>query len=92
MDASFAIDAAHRALVLVLLLSLPAVVTAAVIGLGIAVLQAATQIQDQSVSQALRLVAIIGVLLLTARWCASEIFHFADLLLAGVGLGSVRGS
>lgn len=92
MDTNFAVDAAYRGLVLVLLLSLPAVVTAAVVGLAVAIVQAATQIQDQSVGQALRMVAIVIVLLLSARWIATEAYRFADMMLASVGLRGSHGS
>jgi len=86
MDANFAVDMAYRGLMIVLLVSLPAIVTAAVVGLAVAILQAATQIQDQSVGMALRMVALTAVLLLTARWAGSEIYQFADQLLSGVGM------
>jgi type III secretion protein S len=53
MDAAVVIDASYRMLIMVLLLSLPAVITAGVVGLLTAVAQAVTQIQDQGIAQAL---------------------------------------
>ena len=49
MDSAVVIDACYRALTLVLWLSLPAVLTSAIVGLGTAIVQAVTQIQDQGV-------------------------------------------
>jgi type III secretion protein S len=80
------VELSHRALMLVLWLSLPAVLTAAAVGLAVAVMQATTQVQDQSIGQALKLIAVFLVLAVTAKWAAVEIFHFADQLLGSFGL------
>ena len=72
---------------LVLLLSLPAVLTSAAVGLAVAIAQAVTQIQDQGVAQALKLIAVLAVLALSSKWIATELYHSADQLLASVGLG-----
>jgi type III secretion protein S len=87
MDTAVVIDASHRALMLVLLLSLPAVLTSAAVGLLSGIAQAVTQIQDQSVAQALKLIAVMVALALAAKWIAGTIFHMADELLTSVGLG-----
>jgi type III secretion protein S len=87
MDAAVVIDASYRALMVVLLLSLPAVITAGVVGLLTAVAQAVTQIQDQGISQALKLIAVLIALLLSSKWIATEIYHTADQLLESVGMG-----
>ena len=78
MQANTLLEITHQALILVLLLSLPAVITAAVVGLGAGIVQAVTSIQDQSIPQSLKLVVVLVVLLLTARWMGVQIFAFAD--------------
>jgi type III secretion protein S len=87
MDSAVVIDAWYRALTLVLWLSLPAVLTSAIVGLGTAIVQAVTQIQDQGVSQAVKLIAVFVVLALTSKWIATELYHTADQLFTSVGLG-----
>jgi type III secretion protein S len=87
MDMTAIIQAGNRALTLVLLLSLPAVLTSALVGLLTGIAQAVTQIQDQSVAQALKLIAVLAALALSWKWIAAEIFHMADQLVASVGLG-----
>ena len=87
MDSAAVVDASYRALTLVFLLSLPAVLTAAVIGLATAIAQAVTQIQDQGVAQALKLVAIVAVLALSSKWMATQMYHNADRLFTSVGMG-----
>lgn len=63
---------------LALLLSLPVAVTALVVGLLIAVFQAATQIQDQGLPTTAKLVVCSCVLLATHQWMAVEIRTFAE--------------
>jgi type III secretion protein S len=88
MDTTVVIEASHRVLMLVLLLSLPAVVTSGVVGLLSGIAQAVTQIQDQSVAQALKLIAVLVALGLSSKWIAGTIYHMADQLFTSVGLGA----
>lgn len=87
MDSTVVIDACYRALTLVLLLSLPAVLTSAIVGLGTAIVQAVTQIQDQGLSQAIKLISVMIVLALSSKWIGTELYHTADQLFSSVGLG-----
>ncbi|MGH8240378.1 MAG: type III secretion system export apparatus subunit SctS [Steroidobacteraceae bacterium] len=86
MDTAVVIDASYRALMLVLYLSLPAVITAGAVGLLTAVAQAVTQIQDQGISQALKLIAVLIALALSSKWIAVELYHAADQLLNSIGM------
>lgn len=70
-----------QSLILVLLLSLPIVGVAAFVGLLVGLLQGLTQIQDQTISFALRLIASFAVLALTARWMGSELVLFTGAIL-----------
>lgn len=73
-------DLTHKALVLILLLSLPPIITAAVVGVLISLVQAVTQIQDQTLSFAFRLIAVVVTLLITARWLGDQVLIFtADI-------------
>jgi type III secretion protein S len=90
MDTPSITDLTMRALMLVLWLSLPSVLTAAAVGLLVAIVQAATQIQDQSIAQALKLVAVFVVAAITAAWSANAAYNFADQALASFGLPTLR--
>ena len=65
-----------HALVLVLILSLPPIVVAAVTGLGVSLFQAITQVQEQTISFAVKLIAVIATIVFTARWLGGEIYNF----------------
>lgn len=69
-----------QALLLVLILSLPPIVVASVIGILFSLVQALTQIQEQTLSFGVKLVAVGLTLYLTARWMGGEIFNYTVLL------------
>ncbi len=70
-----------QTMTLVLMLSLPVIGATAITGLVVGLLQAITQIQDQTVSFAIRLVAAIGAIMVSARWIGGELLAFTDLML-----------
>ena len=69
-----------QALLLVLILSLPPIVVASVVGILFSLIQALTQIQEQTLSFGVKLVAVGITLYLTARWVGGEIYHYTLLL------------
>jgi type III secretion protein S len=66
------------ALSVVLWVSLPLVVVATVVGLGVAILQAVTQIQDQSIGQSVRLVVVLVGMLVGLGWIGGEVLRFGE--------------
>ncbi len=70
------VDLARQAAVLAVLLGLPAAVTAAVIGLLMGIAQAVTSIQDQSLAQALKIVGVLVVVMLSGAWIGNELMAF----------------
>jgi type III secretion protein S len=77
---SEALQLTLQALWLVLLLSAPPVVVAALVGLLIAFVQAATQIQEQTLQYAAKFFAIVLTIFLTASLLGGTLFHYADRL------------
>jgi type III secretion protein S len=65
-----------KALLLTLWLSLPPIIVASVVGTLFSLFQALTQIQEQTLSFAIKLIAVGITLFLTARWVGGEIFNF----------------
>ena len=84
MDKSSVIELASRALTLVLILSLPTIVVASVVGTLVSLLQALTQIQEQTLSFAIKLIAVIATIFLTARWLGGELFNYTVSLFDGI--------
>jgi type III secretion HrpO family protein len=73
---------AQQALLLSLVISLPVVAAAALVGLVVAVLQAATQVQDITLSHLPRLIVTAIVLAIAAPWMGAQIASFAARMFA----------
>jgi type III secretion protein S len=69
-----------KAMTLVLWTSLPAIAVATVVGVLVSLVQALTQIQDQTLPFGIKLVAVFLALFLTVRWVGSEVLNFAILI------------
>ncbi|MCX4161415.1 MULTISPECIES: type III secretion system export apparatus subunit SctS [Paraburkholderia] len=67
-----------QGLLLCLSISLPVVIVAAVSGLAISFIQAITSMQDQSISYAVKLVAVVATVLIMGTWGASAVLRFAN--------------
>lgn len=89
MAQSEIIQLTHQALWLVLLLSAPPVIVAAIIGLVIAFLQAATQIQEQTFQYAAKFFAIVLTIFLTASLLGGTLLQYTDTVMSGFA-GMVR--
>jgi type III secretion HrpO family protein len=75
------IESARQALILAAVLSLPVIGVAAVVGLLVAALQAATQIQDPTISHLPRMVAVTAALAVLGPWIGFQIAAFAERVL-----------
>lgn len=74
---------AQEALLLAVAVSLPVVGAAALIGLLVAVFQAATQVQDATIAHLPRFVVVAVVLALAGPWMGAQIASFATRVFAG---------
>lgn len=71
----------NQALMTVLLLSAPALGLAIVIGLSVGLVQALTQVQDQTLPQAVKLVGVLLLLIFTGPLLAGQVAALGDLVL-----------
>ena len=75
-----------KAMYLVLWLSMPPIVVASVVGTLFSLFQALTQIQEQTLSFAVKLIAVMATLALTARWVGGELYNYTLLTLDAIAL------
>ena len=78
----------REGLSVVLWVSLPLVLVATVTALVVAMGQTVTQLQDQSIGQSVRLIAVLAAVVLTAGWLGREVLRFAERALQLVGLSA----
>jgi len=81
MQDTQALQLVYQALWLVLVLSAPPVIAAATVGLTIALVQAATQIQEQTLQYALKFFAIVATIFITASLMGGALYQFADRIM-----------
>lgn len=76
------IQLSYEGLLLILLLSGPPVIISMIFGLVVAIFQAATQIQEQTLASTVKLVVVIAVLMLMGGWLGAQIIDFsADIFV-----------
>ena len=66
---------------IVLLLSLPTIVVASIVGVGVSLLQTLTQIQDQTLQFLIKLFAVSLALVATYHWMGSSLLNYTHLIL-----------
>lgn len=76
-------DITLEALWLVLLLSAPPVIAASAVGLLVAIVQAATQIQEQTLQFTLKFFAVVITLFITTSLMAGSLYAFGDRIFSG---------
>lgn len=72
-----------EALWLVLLLSAPPIIAASAVGLLVAIVQAATQLQEQTLQFTLKFFAIVLTLFVTASLLGGTLYQFSDRIFSG---------
>ncbi len=81
MSEAETIHLASQAMLLILYLSLPAVITATVLGLIVGLFQALTQIQEQTLAFGVKLVGVLIVMMLTVDWIGNELLNYTVRLM-----------
>lgn len=84
MDAQDAVDLAREAILITLLVSSPALAAGLLIGLGIGLLQALTQIQDQTVSFVPKLLGMIVAISFTLPWVINQLLEYCEDLFGNL--------
>ena len=72
----------REGLLLVLVVSAPALLASLIVGLAVGALQAATQIQDSTIAFVSKLAAVVAVLLVSGPLLGAHVVKFAQALLA----------
>jgi flagellar biosynthetic protein FliQ len=89
MSAGLAVELLHRAVVMCLLVAAPLLITSLLVGVVVSLMQALTQIQEQTLTFIPKLVAVAVVLMLSLPWMMRELIDYLtstlDLLPGLVG-------
>ena len=89
MPHALLVDFARRAIFTALLVAAPMLLTALIVGIVVSVLQALTQIQEQTVAFVAKLVAVAVVFLIALPWILQILVKYTAELFRGLpGLAS----
>jgi flagellar biosynthetic protein FliQ len=84
MDAQQAIDLSREAVNVALVLGAPVLISGMIVGLAVGLLQAITQVQEQTVSFLPKLVAMVLVLSLTLPWLINQMVQYSHNLIVNI--------
>jgi flagellar biosynthetic protein FliQ len=84
MSPALAIDLVRQSVMLALLLAAPLLATALLVGVLVSLLQAVTQIQEQTLTFVPKLLALAVVFALTLPWVLGRLIEFLSALLRGL--------
>ncbi|GAJ68508.1 MULTISPECIES: type III secretion system export apparatus subunit SctS [Edwardsiella] len=86
MNSGTLVQVSIEMLWVVLLLSLPTVAAASIVGILISLIQALTQLQDQTLPFLLKILAVFATLALTYHWMGNVILNFSSLIFEHLNL------
>ena len=84
MNSQAVLGIAQQALVVTLLLSGPLLLTALVVGLVVSIFQAATQINEMTLSFIPKLVAMFAVMLIAGPWMLQQFVDYVQRLFGSI--------
>ncbi|MEG3130492.1 type III secretion system export apparatus subunit SctS [Pantoea cypripedii] len=79
MSEAMIVQLATQMMWLILLLSLPVIVVASTVGIIVSLIQALTQIQEQTIQFLVKLVAVSITLAIAYRWMGDVLLNYAGL-------------
>lgn len=84
MSPDYALQVCSQALVLIMLLSAPMLLSALAVGLVISIIQATTQIQEQTLSSVPKMAVTFISLIVCGPWCMDMIGNYARELFDAI--------
>jgi len=84
VDLDAAIDLVRNATYLALLVGAPALIVSIIVGLAISVLQAVTQIQEQTLNMVPKIVLMALTMLLVLPWAIGRVVEYAIALFRDI--------
>jgi type III secretion protein S len=75
----------RQALLMIVMLSGPALAVAVVLGILVSVVQSLFQVQDQTLAFTLKLISVSGILLMSGVWMRAELVTLANNVFEAMG-------
>ena len=85
IDMDLSVALVREALLLVLICSAPVLAAGLIVGVAVSLLQAVTQVQEQSLSFIPKIAAMFAAAVITLPWAGAQVMRFAETMF-GSGL------
>ncbi|MEM1011340.1 MAG: flagellar biosynthetic protein FliQ [Planctomycetota bacterium] len=82
-DMDIGIELIRQALMLTLICAAPILIAGLVVGVAVSLLQAVTQVQEQSLAFIPKIAAMFGAAIISLPWAGRQILQFAELTFGG---------
>lgn len=84
MSHTTVIALATQAILMIIMMSAPIILTAMIIGFTVSILQAVTQVQEQTLSFVPKSLSVYSVIILLGPWLLTTILQFTTHILEGI--------
>ncbi len=91
MDSQIAVDLGREALMTAVIIGAPILLVGIVVALVVGLLQALTQIQDQTLSFVPKIVAMIAALAVCLPWLVQRMVEYSETLITNIPLTIMGG-
>lgn len=91
MDSQIAVDLGREALMTAVIIGAPILLVGIVVALVVGLLQALTQIQDQTLSFVPKIVAMIAALAVCLPWLVQRMVEYSESLITNIPLTIMGG-
>jgi flagellar biosynthesis protein FliQ len=91
MNEELVIELARQAVGVILLAASPMMISGLVVGLAVSIFQAATQINEQTMTFAPKIVAVLVALIIAAPWILNIVVDFAHEIFGAMIVSTARG-
>ena len=81
MTNSIVVSLASQAVFMIIMCSAPIVLTAMIVGFSVSILQAVTQVQEQTLSFVPKSLTVYGILILLGPWLLNTMLQYARHIL-----------
>lgn len=84
MEQSIVVTQTSKAILLIIIMSLPIILTAMIIGFSVSILQAITQVQEQTLSFVPKSLCVYGMIILLSPWMLNTMLSFVINLFKSI--------
>ena len=78
MNPSVVVDLGRELLLLALVISVPMLAAALIVGLAVSLFQAVTSVHEQTLATVPKMIAVLGIALLVLPWTMEKVVAYAD--------------